>query len=216
MPFCSNCGVELSEEAKLCTHCGTQVQTSVETIPPPPSPPPREELILKNETGARLYLCEKPKYKDLTYFGEQQLGNFILTDKRILFLRKTSIARTLGAAALDLSGLAGVLAGLPAALIVTEMVGGKVASAKIKPEEVERVVREDPESIAISLEDVVEAKAKRAYLVTSYLMIKYNTPRGVKAYSLVFGTAAKSQKELAEAIMMAKRNFAHNPSRSPA
>lgn len=95
------------------------------------------ESILKHQTNARVYPGEKPRYRDLTHLKEQQLGNFILTDRRILFLRKTSMARTFGAAALELAGVAGLLAGLPAALILGDVAGGKVESAKIKPEEVE-------------------------------------------------------------------------------
>ena len=173
-----------------------------------------EEIILKHQTDARVYPGEKPKYRDLTYVKEQQLGNFILTDKRILFLRKTSVARSLGAAALEAVGLAGFLAGLPAALVVGAVAGAKVTSAKIKPDEVEKILREDPESLAIRLEDVVKVEARRAYMATAYLMVKYNTPQGVKARSFVFGTAAKSQKELAGAIMKAKRNLAHTPPRA--
>lgn len=100
----------------------------------------------------------------------------------------------------------GFLAGLPAAIIVGDMAGERIASAKIKPEEVERVLREDPESKAIPLEAVVEAEARRAYMTTAYLVLKYNTHQGVAASSFVFGTAAKGQRELAEAIMTAKRN----------
>ena len=173
------------------------------------------EQILDHRTDARLYAGEKPKYKDLTYFGEQQLGNFILTDRRILFLRKTSLARTLGASALELAGVAGLLAGLPAAIVVGDMAGGRVASAKIKPEEVAKVLKEDPESIAIALEDVVEVEARRAYMMTAYLTVKYNTPQGVNACSFVFGTAAKKQKELTDAIITAKRNLSEQPPGSP-
>lgn len=121
------------------------------------------------------------------------------------------MARTLGAAALELVGLAGFLAGLPAALVVGGMAAEKAGSAKIKPEEVEKILREDSESMAIPLEDVVEAEARRAYMTTAYLIVKYNTPQGVKACSFVFGTAAKSQKELAEAIIEAKRSLAYKP-----
>jgi hypothetical protein len=165
------------------------------------------ERIIDHRTDSRLYSGEKPKYKDLTYFGEQQLGNFILTDRRILFLRKTSIARTLGAAAVELAGWGGFLAGLPAALVVAGTAGNRLASAAIKPEEVERVLHEDPESLAIPLESVVEADSRRAYMTTAYLTVKYNTPQCVSACSFVFGTAAKKQKELADSIMTAKRNL---------
>lgn len=65
--------------------------------------------------------------------------------------------------------------------------------------------------MAIPLEDVVEAEARRAYMTTAYLMVKYTTSQGVKACSFVFGTAAKSQKELAEAIIKAKQGLAYKP-----
>ena len=93
--------------------------------------------------------AKKPRYRDLTYFGEQQLGNFILTDQRILFLRKTSMARIFGAATLE---MAGFLAGLPAAIIAGHMAGARMESAKIKPDEVEKVLKEDPESTIIPLD----------------------------------------------------------------
>lgn len=163
---------------------------------------------MQQYAGARQYPGEKPKYKDLTYFGEQQVGNFILTNIRILFLRKTTMMRTLGKGATDAVGLAGFLAGLPQGLVITDFIGEKLSSAKVKPEEVDKVLAEDSESIAIPLKDVVDVEAKRAYMVTAYLMIKYNTPEGVKATSFVFGTAAKSQKDLAKAIFDAKQMIA--------
>lgn len=150
-----------------------------------------EEKILHNQPNTRIYPGEKPKYKDLTYVGEQQLGSFILTNKRVRFLRKTSLSRLFGAAALEMVGVAGLLVGLPASLVIGDMAGGRVESAKIKEEEVEKVLQDDSESFEISLNDIVDAEARRAYMMTAYLMVRYNTPQGVKASSFVFGTAAK-------------------------
>ena len=174
-----------------------------------------DEEILDHRTDARWYAGEKPKYKDLTYFGDQQLGNFILTDRRILFLRKTTMARTLGGAALELTGLAGLLAGMPAALLVGDMAGGRVSSSKIKSEEVEKILADDPQSVAIPLEEVVEADAKRAYMTTAYLTVKQNTVKGIPAHSFVFGTAAKKQNELADKIMKTKQNLGSRPTAAP-
>lgn len=166
---------------------------------------PEDDGSTHHFADARQYPGEKPRYRDLTYFGEQQLGNFILTDKRILFLRKTSMARIFGAATLE---LASFLAGLPAAIIAGHMAGARMESAKIKPDEVEKVLKEDPESTIIPLENIVQVEAKRAYLFTAYLTLWYNTPQGPSTSSFVFGTAAKSRKELVEAIREAKRNLA--------
>jgi hypothetical protein len=171
-----------------------------------------DERVLEHRTDARLCFGEKPRYRDLTYFGEEQVGNFILTDRRILFLRKSSMATTLGQAALEFTGLAGFLAGIPAGIVVGDMVGDRLVSARIKPEEVESVLKENPESIAIPLENVVDAEARRAYMATAYLVLKYNAPEGIKACSFLFGTAAKGQRELAKAIMSAKRNLTPQPS----
>jgi len=165
------------------------------------------EEILEQYAGVRQYSGEKPKYKDLTYFGEQQVGNFILTKKRILFLRKTTMTRLLGKEAAEWGGLASLLAGLPQGIVIANFIGEKLSSAKVKPEEVERILAEDSESIAIPLENIIDVEAKRAYMVTAYLMVKYNTPEGVKASSFVFGTAAKSQKDLAKAILAAKQEI---------
>jgi len=170
-----------------------------------------DEQILDHRTDARWYAGEKPKYKDLTYFGDQQLGNFILTDRRILFLRKTTVARTLGGGALELIGGVGLFAGMPATLLIGDMAGGRVASSKIKVEEVEKILADDPQSIAIPLEGVVEANAKRAYMTTAYLMVKQNTVQGIKGHSFVFGTAAKKQNELADKIMKTKQNLGSRP-----
>ncbi len=165
-----------------------------------------EEKILHNQPNARIYLGEKPKYKNLTYVGEQQLGSFILTNKRLLFLRKTSLSRLFGATSLEIAGVAGLLVGLPASLVIGDMTGSRVESAKIKEEEVEKVLQDDPESVEISLNDIVATEARRAYMMTAYLMVRYNTPQGVKAISFVFGTAAKNQRELAQMILTAKQN----------
>ncbi len=121
------------------------------------------------------------------------------------------MARTFGAKALELAGIAGLFAGLPAALLLGDMASGKLSSAKINSEEVEKILREDLESMVIPLRDVVEAEARRAYMMTAYLMVKYNTAQDIQAVSFVFGTAAKNQKELANAIEEAKKNLAHIP-----
>ncbi|KYK37656.1 MAG: zinc ribbon domain-containing protein [Theionarchaea archaeon] len=202
MVYCWNCGTKNPPGSFFCGNCGTKLSrdTKEEGIVEK-----TEEKILQQIPDARQYCGEKPKYKDLTTFGEQQLGNFILTDKRILFLRKTTMLKSLGKGAADLAGIAGFLAGLPQGLVLTDYIGGKLASAKVKPEEVEKILAQDPESLAIPLEDITQVKAKRAYMVTAYLMVKYTTPQGVKAQSFVFGTAAKSQKELANAIIAAQQ-----------
>ena len=76
-------------------------------------------------------------------------------------------------------------------------------------EEVDKILADDSESIAIPLKDVIDAEAKRAYMVTAYLMVKYNSPEGgVQATSFVFGTAAKSQKDLAKVILDTRTNIA--------
>lgn len=170
-----------------------------------------DEQILDHRTDARWYAGEKPKYKDLTYFGDQQLGNFILTNRRILFLRKTTVARTLGGGALELIGGAGLFVGMPVTLLIGDMAGAKAASAKIKSDEIEKILADDIESIAIPLEQVVEANAKRAYMTTAYLMIKQNSSQGTRTHSFVFGTAAKKQNELADKIMNTKRNLGSRP-----
>ena len=59
---------------------------------------------------------------------------------------------------------------------------------------------EDPKSLAIPLNSIIKVDAKRAYMVTAYLLIEYNTPEGVQATTFVFGTATKNQKELAAKI----------------
>jgi len=164
-----------------------------------------DETIIRQSTDAKLHWGEKPKYKDLTAVGEKDIGNFILTNKRVLFLRKTTIERILGSGAVGLAGVISILAGLPAGLVITEQIEGKIQSAKVKPEEVSKILREDEQSLSIPLDDVIEVKAKRAFFVTAYLMVKYNETEGSKACSFVFGTATKGQKDLAEAIMAAKR-----------
>ncbi len=163
------------------------------------------EEILEHYTGVRWYPGEKPKYKDLTYFGEQQVGNFLLTEKRILFLRKTTMKRLLGQEAAEFGGIAGIFAGLPQGVVIANFIGEKVSSAKVKLDEVEQILTDDLESIAISLSAVKDLQAKRAYMVTAYLMVKYDTPDGEKTCSFVFGTASKSQKDLAQAILNAKQ-----------
>jgi hypothetical protein len=163
-----------------------------------------DETILRQSTDAYLHWGEKPKYKDLTAVGEKDIGNFILTNKRILFLRKTTIERILGSGAVGLVGAISILAGLPAGLVITEHIEGKIQSARVKPEEVSKILQ-DEKSLSIPLEDIIEVKAKRAFFVTAYLMVKYNTPEGSNFCSFVFGTAAKGQKDLADAIMAAKK-----------
>ena len=116
-----------------------------------------EERILQNKPGTRLFITEKPKYKDLTYIGEQDSGSFLLTSRRILFLRKSSMTRTLGAAALELAGAAGLLVGLPAALVLGESVSNRISSVRIKSEEVDKLVQADPNSIEIPLESIISA-----------------------------------------------------------
>ncbi len=108
--------------------------------------------------------------------------------------------------------IAGFLVGLPVAIIAGHMAGTRIESAKIRPDEVEKVLKEDPESTVIPLEKIVQVEAKRAYLVTAYLTIQYNTPQGPSASSFIFGSAAKNQKELVEAIREAKRNLARKSS----
>ena len=61
------------------------------------------------------------------------------------------------------------------------------------------------ENLSIPLDNIIKVEAKRAFFVTAYLMVKYNTTEGSKACSFIFGTAAKSQKDLNDAIMTAKR-----------
>jgi hypothetical protein len=164
-----------------------------------------DEDIIEHHAGVRWYPGEKPKYKDLTYFGEQQIGNFLLTDKRILFLRKSTMKRLLGQEAVEFGGVAGIFAGLPQGVVIANFIGEKISSAKVKPGEVDQILTDDPESMAIPLEEIKDVQAKRAYMVTSYLMVKYLTPEGEKACSFVFGTAAKSQKDLAQSIVQAKQ-----------
>jgi hypothetical protein len=166
-----------------------------------------KEEILQQYPGSRKYPSEKPKYKDLTYVGEQDVGNFIFTNKRLLFLRKTTMAKRLGNGAIEGVGVASFLAGLPQGLVITDYIGSQVSSARVKPEEVEKILGDDPESLSISLEDIVRAEAKRAYMMTAYLMVEYKAADGVKALSFVFGTAAKSQKKLAKAILAAKETI---------
>lgn len=162
------------------------------------------EEILQQYPGTRKYPGEKPKYKDLTYFGEQDIGSFILTNRRLLFLRKTTLAKRLGKGAIEGVGIAGFLVGLPQGLVITDYIGGQISSARVKPEEVKKILDEDAESLTISLADIVRVEAKRAYMMTAYLMVEYKASAGVKALSFVFGTAAKNQKELAKSILAAK------------
>jgi hypothetical protein len=167
----------------------------------------KSEEILEHYPGVRLYIGEKPKYKDLTYFGEQQIGNFILTEKRILFLRKTTMKRLLGKEATEFGGIAGIFAGLPQGVVIANFIGEKISSAKIKPEEIKRIIEEDSESIEISLENINVVEAKRAYMITAYLMVKYTSPKGENICSFVFGTASKSQKKLSYAILKAREEY---------
>jgi hypothetical protein len=198
--YCPKCGKENLPGSFFCANCGTKLpaeKIDQKII--------KEERILKQYADTRQYPGKKPKYKDLTYFGEQQMGTFILTDKCILFLRKTTMSRLLGKGALDLAGVASFLAGLPQGLVLTEYIGGKLKSARINPDEVEKIIADDPESLAIPLKEIIQAETKRAYMVTAYLVVEYVTPQGTTACSFVFGTAAKGQKKLAHAILAAKQ-----------
>jgi hypothetical protein len=172
-----------------------------------------EEEILKQYPGTRTYQGEKPRYKDLTYVGEQDIGNFILTTKRLLFLRKSTMTRCLGKNIVDMAGMAGFLNGLPQSLVITDYVGKKISRAWIKPEEAEQIVNDDPDSLSIPLKDLVRVEGKRAYLVTAYLMVECKTSLGVKTYSFVFGTASKNQKELALEITAAKEKITKKDTR---
>ena len=101
---------------------------------------------------------------------------------------------------MEAAGIGSLLAGLPQGLVITDFMGEKLSSAQVRMEEVEKILSEDPKSITIPLKDIVKVEAKRAYMVTAYLMIEYKTTEGVQATSFVFGTATKNQKELAAII----------------
>jgi hypothetical protein len=163
-----------------------------------------KEEIITQYPGTRVYPGEKPKYKDLTYVGEQDNGSFILTSKRLLFLRKSTMKSCLKEGIADMAGIASFLAGLPQGLVITDYIGGKLSKARVKQDEVEKILSDDPNSISIPLKDIVRVEAKRAYMVTAYLMIEYKTTQGVTAHSFVFGTASKNQKGLAKEILATK------------
>jgi len=45
MPFCTNCGKEIAEDAAFCPHCGTPTKRAPGVlVPPMPAPPPTMEL----------------------------------------------------------------------------------------------------------------------------------------------------------------------------
>ena len=113
--------------------------------------------------------------------------------------------RLLGKEATEFGGIAGIFAGLPQGVVIANFIGEKISSAKVNPSEIKRIVAEDLESISIPLKDIIHAEGKRAYMVTAYLMIKYNTCGGIRTSSFVFGTAAKKQKSLAKSIWDAKQ-----------
>lgn len=117
------------------------------------------------------------------------------------------MTKRLGKGAMEGIGVAGFLAGLPQGLVITDYIGSQVSSARVKPEEMKKILTDDPESLAISLLDIVRVEAKRAYMMTAYLMVEYKSSEGVKVFSFVFGTAAKNQKELAMAILDAKEDI---------
>ena len=162
----------------------------------------KNEEILHQFPGTRQYPGTKPRYKDLTYVGEKDAGNFIVTTTQILFLRKETMTQTLGKNVMEATGIGSLLAGLPQGLVITDFIGEKLSSARVKMEEVNKILSDDPKSLSIPLKNIVKVAAKRAYMVTAYLMLEYKTPKGVEATSFVFGTATRNQKELASTINM--------------
>ena len=61
----------------------------------------------------------------------------------------------------------------------------------------------DSNFLEIRLSTVKKAEAKKAYLFTNYLMIKYDLGGKEIACSFLFGQAARSKKDLAKKIMEA-------------
>ena len=85
----------------------------------------KNEEIVQQYPGTRQYPGAKPRYKDLTYVSEQDVGNFIVTTKQILFLRKTTMTHIVGKSVMAAAGIGSLLTGLPQGLVITDFMGEK-------------------------------------------------------------------------------------------
>ena len=150
------------------------------------------------EKGVKLFDGEKPKYKDLTAMGEAKAaGIFILTNKRIIFVPSRSLTESIfePLAYLLNEGLIKDMLDL-----ATETSAGK---GDVNLEELD--VQKRPSFLEIPLNSIKKAEARKAYLFTNYLMIKYEIVGKERSYSFLFGQAARSKKELAKKIMEAAK-----------
>ncbi len=150
------------------------------------------------EKGVKLFEGEKPKYKDLTAMGEAKAaGVFILTNKRIIFVPSRSLTESI------LEPLAFLLnEGLIKDILdfASEISSGK-GDVNLAGSDLPK----DSNFLKISLSTVKKAEARKAYLFTNYLMVKYEAGGKDIAYSFLFGQAARSKKELAKKIMEAAK-----------
>jgi hypothetical protein len=156
----------------------------------------RDESVLLHEVSVKAFDGEKPKYGELTAVSDKEMGELLVTDQRILFFIRFSLRGEVGEAGMS---IASFLAGVPSGVVLSEYLASKTSKVKIEPGLIEKVLG-TPSSFQIPLKTVVKAEAKKAYLFTNYLSITYRTQRGTASKSFIFGSAAKSRKDLVDLI----------------
>ena len=161
------------------------------------------DTVLKHETSVKAFIGEKPKYSELTAVSDKEMGEFLVTNSRIIFFTRFSFARALGGTGIDIASL---LSGIPAGMVLSELLASKASNVEVKPEMISKIM-EEPSSFQIPLTEIIKTEAKKAYIFTNYLTITYRTSTGTEARSFVFGSAAKSKKELADFIDATRRDL---------
>ena len=159
---------------------------------------PSDEVVLVFEKGVKLFDGEKPRYKDLTAMGEAKAaGVFFLTNRKIIFVPRRSLTESI------LEPLTFLLSeGLIKDIleIAAEMSAGR-GSADLG----ELDLTQGRDFLEIPLSSIKEVKAKKAYLFTNYLMVRYEEEGTSTACSFIFGQAARSKKDLEKKILQAMK-----------
>jgi len=119
-------------------------------------------------------------------------GVFILTDRRIIFVPRKSLTERI------LEPLTALLSeGLLKDILDFAR---EVSTGKGKVDIKELDLLKGSDFLEIPLGAISKVEAKKAYLFTNYLMVRYRAEDKDQAFSFLFGQGAKSKKDLAKRI----------------